>query len=213
MLCIALSLLVPTAAAAQPITQNAPEHQNDGSELEKRAGVFVHRKSGFLYPAQLGEMPARKTTTYGPGNASIYYTRFGAGNNDAWLSLYVYPASGRNAVDDVPDIEGPIMKYEEAVKAAPPVGLSPGPPGSLDGWFRANLQGIQVLTGYRLIRSGNWFIKVRTSIPLKGGAEAEKRATDAMAAIPWSWQPNGAGSDTPSEPANVSAADEGSPVG
>ena len=122
---------------AEPVTQSVEAHDNAIGDIDRRADGFVHRSAGYHYPAMLGEMPARKTTTYGPRDAEVYYTLRGGANGDPWLDLFVYPVQ-------------------------------------------------PAVTGYRLVRDGDWFIKVRMSIPKSGGQAALDRAWKGLAAVPWS---------------------------
>ncbi|MDQ3478995.1 MAG: hypothetical protein M3438_07560 [Pseudomonadota bacterium] len=181
------SLSWAAPAQPEPVTQAVSEHRNDIGEIERRDDGFLHRSSGFVYPAQLGEMPSRKSRTYGPGDAEVYYSLYGGANNDAWISVFVYPATADVSVE-ARNVVPAILERFKAVESIGPAGLQPGPAGSREGWFRGSLDNYQMLTGYRLIRSGNWFVKARISIPLAGGEAATKRAVDAVAAIPWTWQ-------------------------
>lgn len=173
-------------ARAEPLVQRVEEHRNDVGEIEKRQSDFLHRSSGFAFPGHLAEMPARKTYTYGPGDAEVYYTLYGGGNGDAWLSLYVYPAKSE-LLDHEKAVEAPILERFRAVRSEQPAELPPAPVRSAEGWYRGVAEGNEVLTGYRIVKSGNWFIKARISIPVAGGEPAMTRAMDAIAAIPWAW--------------------------
>jgi len=174
------------ASSAPPIIQTVEEHRNDIGEIEKRKADFRHRSAGFLFPLQLGAMPARKTFTYGPGDAEVYYTLYGGGNGDAWLSLYVYPAT-IGLEDEAKNVDVALLQRFEAKPITPPHGLNSGPIASIDRWFRGTVQGEDCLTGYRVVQSGRWFIKSRMSVPIRGGDEALKRGVDAMNAISWFW--------------------------
>lgn len=180
-------LICASGARAEPVEQTVPDHRNDIGEIEKRKADLVHRPSGFSYPMQLGEMPARKTVSYGPGDASVYYTLNGGANNDAWLTLYVYPAR-IGLKEEERNVIAPILQNYQAVPTTGPARLPPGPPGALDGWYRASIDGVDVVTGYRLVKSGRWFIKARVSIPVGGGESAADRAVNAITAIPWTWR-------------------------
>lgn len=59
------------------------------------------------------------------------------------------------------------------------------PRGAVEKWFDASTDGQAVLTGYRLIRDGEWYIKVRLSVPKAGGQIAIDRGMGGLAAVPW----------------------------
>lgn len=183
LLSFASILLSPAAARAQLIEETVEEHRDDVGEIDRRGGDFVHRASGYVFPGDLGGMPARKTYTYSPGDASVYYTLLGGGNGDPWLSLYVYPAT-RPIADEIRDIEAAIAQRMPGQVTRPP-NLPPLPAGVAEKWYDATADGEALLTGYRISTSGNWYIKVRLSIPRSGGATAIDRAWKALGAVPW----------------------------
>jgi hypothetical protein len=181
-------MAMPAPVGAEPIVQTVENHSNDVGEIEKRAGDYVHRPSGYVYPGKLAEMPARKTIDYGPGDAEVYYTLLGGANGDPWISLYVYPAT-IDVAAEARNVDDAIAEHLSGQATAAPVGLPPGPTGALDKWYRGTFDGVEFLTGYRVTRQGNWFIKARISIPNTGGDAAITRAMRGMSAIPWVMAP------------------------
>jgi hypothetical protein len=177
--------LIPATAQSQPIEQTVEDHRDDLGEIDRSTHGFVHRQSGYVFPAALGDMPARKTYTYGPGDTSLYYALYGGGNGDAWLSLYVYPArSSIEAHSTV--IEEALLERMPGTEIDPPYGTPAIPAQAAGKWYDATVDGAAVLAGYRLVRSGDWFIKVRVTVPKSGGQEALDRAGRGLAAVPWS---------------------------
>lgn len=189
-LALILISLWAASASADLIRQEVGQLQRDSGEVRVIDGGFRHHASGFRFPLSLGKMPARKSVTYGPGDADVSYSLRGGGNNDAWLSLIVYPASSSLA-DEVANIEGSMSQKWSMDRAATPVGLVAPPGGAVEGWFSSTLKGEKFLNGYRLIRAGAWFIQARVTVPEAGGSEALARATNAIDAVQWNWQPQG----------------------
>ena len=170
---------------AEPVTQSVEAHDNAIGDIDRRADGFVHRSAGYHYPAMLGEMPARKTTTYGPRDAEVYYTLRGGANGDPWLDLFVYPAQ-LNLAEEAAELSALLKKNYQGTERVSPLGLPSLPPGAREQWFDVILKGVPAITGYRLVRDGDWFIKVRMSIPKSGGQVALDRAWKGLAAVPWS---------------------------
>jgi hypothetical protein len=177
-------LTISPAAHAEPIEQTVEEHSNDRGEIDRRDHAFVHRSSGYVFPLSLDGIPARKTYTYRPGDASIYYTHLGGGNGDPWLSLYVYPATRALALESR-DVEQALRERMPG-REIQPAGIPPAPPAVTEGWFEARVDGTPVLTGFRLAQVGDWFIKVRLTVPRATGESSLEKAWRALAAIPWS---------------------------
>ena len=157
-----------------------------------------------MFPAALGEMQARQTTTYGAGDASVYYTLAGAANVDPWLTLYVYPVTTEWSAE-IAGVEGSIV--QRMGKPIPmPQGLPRATSGTAEKWFDGTVDGVPVTTGYRLVRQGNWYLKVRLSIPVSGGEAGLRRAWGALGAVPWSMPVSG-------ERRPVASSDQGNPAG
>jgi hypothetical protein len=178
---------ISSAAQSEPLVQTVEEHRNDQGEIEKRASDFVHRSSGFVYPVKLGEMPARRTVTYGTADAAVYYTLYGGANGDPWIDLYVYPVV-LEPVAEIAEVEKALVGNFKASAVAAPNGLPAGPSGAFDGWYSGSVEGQNYLTGYRIVRSGDWYIKARISVPAAGGQPAIDRAMRGIGAIPWTSQ-------------------------
>ncbi len=159
--------------------QDVTEHRNDVGEIEKRGTNFVHRSAGYAFPAVLGAMPARKTITFAPQDAEVYYTLKGGANGDAWLSLYVYPARLSLAEEDR-EVQTALQKNLKGGAVLRPSVFGDVPSGAVDSWYDGEYNGIRVITGYTLVKDGKWFIKVRLSVPSSGGKESMDRAAKAL---------------------------------
>jgi hypothetical protein len=175
--------VVAAPLVAQPITQKIETHDNAIGEVEKSGDTLQHRASRYVFPMTLGALPIRDTTTYGPGDASAYYTDRGGGNADPWLTLYVYPATV-SLEQDQQVVEASIKARWSVKSIAAPTGVV-FVPGAADGWFDGALNEQSFLTGYRIVRSGDWFIKARLSVPRKGGEPAVRKAVAALNAVAW----------------------------
>lgn len=173
--------LIP--ANAQPVEQTVQEHRDELGEIDRRGDAFVHRASGYVYPAVIGAMPARKTITFGPHDAEVYYTLYGGSNGDAWVSLYVYPARASLA-EEKKGVEATIVENYAANVTSRPSPVGAAPTGVVEGWFAATIKGVPVVTGARISQVSGWNVKVRVSIPVSGGKEAMDRAAAALDAIP-----------------------------
>jgi hypothetical protein len=184
----AFAVASPAAAQDQPIVQQVEEHRNDVGEIDKVEGRFIHRASGFIFPSALGDMPARKTTTYGPADASVDYTLKGGGNGDAWITLFVYRAQVELDAEVI-TVTDPIVQRWSAKPIAHPPAL-PSPGAMKDGWFAGQIDTAAYTTGYRLARRGEWYLKVRFTIPAELGRAGIDRAVTAIAAVPWDWLPS-----------------------
>lgn len=178
-------LITAAPAHADPVVQTVEEHRNDIGEIERRGDQFVHRPSRYVFPAKLSEMPARKSYSYGPGDASLYYTLLGGAHGDPWLSLYVYPAK-LPLENEAASIETSLVQHMPGRVIAAPAGVPALPPGVVEKWYDASVEGTALTTGYRLVRDGDWYIKVRLSIPQSGGQAARDRAWRALSEVRWS---------------------------
>lgn len=181
---LAAALLTASPAVAEPIVQSVESHDNSKGELERRTDGFVHRSTGYVFPVQLAEMPARTTVTYGPGDASVYYTVDGGGTGDAWLTLYVFDRD-LTLAEEAAGTEEALLNAMPGTPVARPAAAPPLPPGAVERWFEAMVEGRSMLTGYRIIRDSGHFIKVRLSIPKAGGQQALDRGWRALGAVKW----------------------------
>lgn len=182
---VAGQLAILSPVGAEPLIQTVEQHRNDIGEIDRRDNVFVHRAAGYQFPGALGDMPARKTITFGPRDAEVYYTLLGGANHDPWLSLYVYPVT-LGIAEEEGEVSTSLKKNFQGVEISPPAGISSAPKGAREQWYDASLQGVPAITGYRLVRDGDWYIKVRLTIPKQGGQSALDRAWKGLAAVPWS---------------------------
>jgi hypothetical protein len=183
---VALALLfaLPSGAAhAQPVEQTVEQHRDDLGEIDRRGAGFAHRSSGYVFPAALGAMPARKTITFAPKDAEVYYTLNGGANGDAWISLYVYPAS-LSLQDEKKGVEAIIVKNYAAKAISRPTMIGAPPANVVEGWFAGSIDGAPIVTGDRISLVDGWNIKVRVTVPVAGGNAALDRAAAGLAAIP-----------------------------
>ena len=187
---VALGLVLaassPVAAQSPAIVQSVEQHRNDSGEIEKTDGRLVHRSSGFVYPAMLGDMPARKTITYGPGDASVDYSVRGGANGDAWITLFVYPVTADLATEEL-NAQNPLIERWSARPIAVPRGLPRPNLETKDGWYSGKFAGGEVTTGYRLVQRGSWYLKARFTVPVAAGQAGLDRTLAAISAVPWDW--------------------------
>ena len=85
-------------------------------------------------------MPARKTYSYGPGDASAYYTALGGANGDAWLSLYIYPAK-LPPKEEAASIEAALLQHMPGRLLAAPAGMPALPAAVAEKWYDATIEG------------------------------------------------------------------------
>jgi hypothetical protein len=178
--------LPAVSAYAQPSVE---VHGGDASEVAVSGdGGATHQGSGLVFPKQIGDMPLRGLTVYGPSDASAFYTLGGAANGDAWITFYVYPATITIA-EEVEGIEQAMFQRLDGrrLKAPPaaPESLRPG----RSAWFEGKYQDIDATTGYMLVQRGDWFLKARFTAPKEGGSVALDRMVKALSTVPWGWQP------------------------
>jgi hypothetical protein len=188
--CIALS----ESAAAQPKIELLG---GDAGEIAVSAdGTVRHKAANFVFPHQIGDMPLRKVQIYGPADVSVDYTLRGGGNGDAWITLYIYPAS-HSLNDEVADVEHDLIGKWSATRIAAPPAVSESASDGTSGWFKGNFEGLQATTGYVLVKRGAWFLETRYTIPDAAGQKGTDRTIRALADVPWSWNSSAAKSGTP----------------
>lgn len=179
--------LAPCAALAQPVVQPVETHRDDRGEISRQDGGFVHRPSNYRFPAALGALTARRTITYEPGEGSLLYAETASIVGGPWISLFVYPAATPLA-QEVGDLEASLLQVMPG-QPTTVLGLPPLPAGGVERWFDSTLNGQPMLTGYRLVRAGDWYLKLRVNIPRAAGRPGIERALAAMAAVPWTVAP------------------------
>lgn len=160
-----------------------------GEALVSDDGQVTHNASGFVYPMQLGDMPLRKVKVYGKADASADYSLRGGGNGDAWITFFVYPASG-SLQDEVAGVEQALVQNMSASPVSPPAAQPTSLADGRSGWFRGTYQGISLTTGYMIVQRGDWLLKARFTIPDEAGRSGIDRTVTALAAVPWDWKPS-----------------------
>lgn len=180
---LALSFLAPASHAWSQPTVEILGGTADETTVSPD-GRAVHRASGFEFPLQLGDMPLRKLKVYGAGDVSADYSLRGGGNGDAWITFFVYPATG-SMDEEVAGIEQALIQNMAATPISAPAGLPASFAGGRSGWFNGNLKGTQLTTGYMVVRRGHWLLKARFSIPNQEGLS---RTIVALTLAPWSWR-------------------------
>ena len=178
----AFVLAAPIPALAQPSTRTIEELASGIGEVEPSPIGLLHRASGYIFPRTLGEVPARKSTAYGPGDVDVYYTLYGGGNGDGWVSLFVYPAN-ITITEEVANVGQSIVSGMSGHRVGRPAEIGAPPSGVEEGWFEGAIEGKQIVTGYRVVRIGDWFIKARVSVPIGADEAVLKRVGAALTAI------------------------------
>ena len=177
-----LILGTPLAALAQTSTYKIEELAAGVGEVEPTVNGYRHRSSGYVFPQALGEVPARKSTTYGRADADVYYTLYGGGNGDGWINIFVYPAT-ISLDDEIANVRQSILERESTHAVALPAEFHAPPEGTRDGWFEGPIESTRLITGYRIARVDGWFIKARISIPVGAKPETLRRVGDALDGI------------------------------
>ena len=183
LLLLSLGLCVPGLAQTVVL-----EGQSSDFFAERANGVLVHEASGFKFPASLGEMPRRKRVLYAANNVSVQYTLRGGGNGDAWIDVFVYPAT-LSLDEEAQNTAAAIMSGVNGKRAAAPLTLPPGAANAKAAWFEGEAGDRRMTTGFVLVRRGDWYIKVRATNPTEGGEGGIKRIQGALSDLPWDWRP------------------------
>lgn len=155
---------------------------SDSANVERVGESLRHRGSGYMFRAQLGDMPARKLIIYDDNDVSVQYTRLGGGNGDAWMDVYVYPAWGTNDEEAASTVSGIMERFDGGPIESPTI-LSVKAADASSGWFKGHLDDTKLITGYYLVQRGDWQIKVRVSMPREPSQETLDRTAAALADI------------------------------
>ncbi len=142
---------------------------------------------GFIFANAYGDMPLRRIDVYANDNVSGYYTRFGGGNGDPFLTFYVYPAEQPFA-QEVSATQAALVDSFKATPAASPLTSVPAP-DSASGCYSGNSQNVAVETCFWLAQRGGYYLKVRLTIPKESTSDATAVASAAIESIPWRWTP------------------------
>jgi hypothetical protein len=171
----ALALLLAACASAPrsgPGTADPGDALPAGWNADRATADFVHDTTGFHFAPMRGECRRGVPHNYDAtgDNTSIGYS---CPQSGAWLTLYVYPLSFGGLPDPPQHFRGvvgdvlsanPGAKVERAVQGPVPLG-----PRELPGfiaylrWFEAEHE---VGSFVVLVRDGDRFVKVRTSVGL-----------------------------------------------
>ena len=192
----AIALLVSASSAdASPTTKMGQDepitvtvYGGDAAAVEVRPSNEVELlKAKFVFARALGSMSLRRVDVYANDNVSGYYTRFGGGNGDPFLTLYAYPAS-KPIADEVGDVKAALV---DRFKASPIKSLFPDfdAPQLMSGCYSGTADNRSMDTCFWLVKRGNWFIKVRLTLPKERKSDAIDVAMIALRSIPWNWTP------------------------
>ena len=181
----ALASAPPLLAQQHPVSTPIDEVVTS-AEVRREGDTLRHLAANYLFPASLGDMPARKLIVYGPSDMSVQYTLRGGGNGDGWIDLYVYPkdvplAEEAAATDEI------IREHYKGESIAMPQGFAMPEFGVASGWYSATIGGRPYLTHYQLAHHGDWSVKVRFSMPVDAAPDVRERAAAALAAFPTRW--------------------------
>lgn len=187
---LALAAAILAAAAplrAEPVSIPIAEVA-DSAEVRREGDAIRHLASQYLFPAQLGQMPARKLVVYAPGNISVQYTLRGGGNGDGWIDLFVYRPDEGTLADEAQSLEALLIERYKGTPLPTPQGFTdPGAP-VMSGWYDAEIGGKPYLTYYQLARHGDWAVKIRFSMPREATDDVRSRAAEALADRPTRWR-------------------------
>lgn len=183
---LALASAPPLFAQQQPVSTLIDEVV-DSADVKREGDTLRHRASGYMFPASLGAMPARKLIVYGPGDMSVQYTLNGGANGDGWIDLYVYPKDV--PLDEEAAATDEIIRdhYQGGITAIPQ-GFPAAEYGVAGAWYKATIGGKPYLTHYQLAHHGDWAVKVRFSMPVDAAPDVRERAAAALATFPTRWR-------------------------
>lgn len=179
---VAAFLSLAAGIAGDPVTWPIEQIRPDLSEVVKKGDGFVHQHSGYVFPAMIADMPARRTTTYGDGDASVNYSRFGGANGDAWIDVFVYPAA-LPFDKELEETHRSLAGHFDGKAIARPPSIEPPMQGVAERWYEGRYAGVGAITAFRISKAGSWFIKVRVTIPTAGREDALVRAGKALQSI------------------------------
>lgn len=179
---VAVCLFSSEIHAAEPVTWPIDEIDQGQSEIAHLGDRLVHTQSQYSFPLLLGDMPARKTTTFGEGDASVDYSLYGGSEGDAWIDVYVYPAHGQLS-EEVDGTEEAILTRLDGERIDQPDAILPASPAVVGRWYRGKYGDLNAITGLMLSKVGSWYIKARVTIPLHGRTDAMERAGKALREI------------------------------
>ena len=201
---VALFLLTAAPISAASVTTEASKLEaipvrvlgGDASTVQVRGNNEVELLGPkFVFANTYGAMPLRRIDVYAKDNVSGYYTRYGGGNGDPFMTLYVYPVEQPFA-DEVSATQAALVN---SFKASPAVSsLTAKPiPDAASGCYSGNSNSVPVETCFWLAEREGYYLKVRLTIPNQGTSDATGVAAEALESIPWTWTPA-----TPTRPAN-----------
>lgn len=182
----ALATAPATAALAQPVVTPI-EEVADSAEVRREGDALRHIPSNYLFPARLGEMPARKLIIYGPGDVSVQYSLRGGANGDGWIDLFVYPKDVPPA-EEAAVVDQIIRERLGGERIAIPDGFGPAKSGVESGWYRARINDKPVVTHFLLAHHGDWAVKARFSMPVDAADDVRQRAAAVLADDPTRWR-------------------------
>lgn len=177
---IALFSIAP--AHAEPVVTPVADVV-DSADVQRDGERFRHRGSGYVFPSSLGDMPARKVTVFGPGDVSVQYTLRGGAEGDAWVDVYVYPASDATIEETAADVTAAITNTFQATPSLVPAGMTVRTAGGQSGWFDGRLGERSLKTGYYVVQRGTWLVKIRATMPSPPSQDLLTRTAAAVSAV------------------------------
>lgn len=141
----------------------------------------------FVFANTYGAMPLRRIDVYANDNVCGYYTRYGGGNGDPFLTLYVYPVEQPFA-DEVSDTQAALVDNFKATPAVSLLTAKPVPDAAF-GCYSGNSNNVPVETCFWLAERDGYYLKVRLTIPNQRTSDATGVAAAALESIPWRWTP------------------------
>lgn len=174
------------ARAAEPVSTPIADVV-DSADVRREGDAIRHLASGFLFPAALGDMPARKLIVYAPGDISVQYTLRGGGEGDGWVDLYVYPAQ-EAAEAEAASLDALIAERYKGVAIPGPKEFAAADRDVASGWFDVEFGDRPYTTHYQIVRHGDWAVKLRLSLPRDAAPDVRERAVTALADHPARWR-------------------------
>lgn len=178
-------MLAAPALAQQP--PSAPFRHQDS--LQPTAdGAQRHLTSGFVFPASLGTLKATGLRAFADDDIMIRYGNAALPSSWGWVDLFIYRSSA-SLDDEAGEVARVIADNYGATPLQSEASLPASAADGRSGWYRGNIAGRAMTTGFLLVRRGDWRVKARATAYDTAGPEAAERIRQALAAAPWDWSP------------------------
>lgn len=191
---LCLASTAPAAASASLAIQGPQGVASESIFQRDDQGRLVHRQSGYIFPSRLDSFAFVGEMANSPSDVFARYGAAGPSDGKPWLDLFVYLAE--QPLDAEARSVGAII--EKTYRAVPIPAPAPLPPAASDGqmrWYLGKIGNREILTGYVIIRRGEWLIKARATSPGSAGSESIGQLLQAIAAIDWGWAPTTAANE------------------